>query len=266
MNSSLISRKSSVGLALHPFAILLISASLFGSPAPASASSTSEICRPLACPAMSLTNDVFASVSAHPDHKSLIDLYRQHAEGVMATVKIEIDQQRTSIEATLDQTHASAMQIAQQSPQETGTKNSVALCRLKEDTRSLKAQVSRQARASRGRWHADIKSAMTQASDALEKVEGQHCEPASQKAKHSKEVRRLLHKHRQETLPLLEKTWKDSSQQMRTRIAKMIKSLDKAIAEEQAKERGPIIGFEIIHHKGHQHREFIYANDPPKKR
>lgn len=261
MISSHIGKKESAGSVLRPFAVLAVGALLSVSSLPAVADSTSTGGELSTSPTMLIANRVSVSGCGHPDHQAALDLYRQEAESVTATIKAEIDRQRASMETTLGQINASATRIAQQSPQETGMKNSLALWRLEEELRSIKAQLPRQARALRDQWDRAIKSALAEAAAALEKAEAQHAEPDNQKAKHRKEVRKLLHKQSKETLALLDDIRKDNASQIRTRIAQASESLDKAIVAEQAKERGPILGYRYVHHKGHSHREPIYQNE-----
>lgn len=261
MKGSHVGNRENAGLLLRPLVILAVGVLLSVSPLPAFASSTGTGGGQSATPPMPKASSISVSGYGYQDHQSALDLYRQRAESATATIKSDIDRQRNSADAALDQIQTSATRIEQQSPQETGTKNSIALWRLKEEARTLKAQLPIQARALRGQWDAAIKSAVLQASDALEKADAQHIETDSQRAKHRKEVRKLLHKQRKETLALLEDIWKDNARQIRTRIAQAIKSLNKAIAAEQAKERGPIVGYRYVHHRGHSHQKPIYQNE-----
>jgi len=261
MKSPYITKKKGVGWALRPLAVLAVGALLSASPLPAFASAVITGDEVSMNPVLLVASNASDSGHIHSDHEAVLELYRQEAENVTATIKAEIDRQRASTETTLGQINASATRIAQQSPQETGVKNSLALWRLEEESRSIKAQLPRQARALRDQWDRAIKSAVAEAAAALEKAEAQHAEPDNQKAKHRKEARKLLHKQRKETLALLDDIWKDNASQIRTRIAQAIESLDKAIVAEQAKERGPILGYRYVHHKGHSHREPIYQNE-----
>ena len=260
---SLTERKG-VGWAMSSLAAALIGALLSVSPTTASASSASSDCVLSAFAMTFVSSNVSVPECAHSGHEAVREVYRREAQSVMATANAEIKRQRASIESALDQIQASATRIAQQSPQETDTKNSVALWRLKDEAKSLKAQIPRQARALSDQWDAAIKGAMAQALYALEETESQHSESDSQRTKHGKEVKRTLNKQRKETLSFLDDMWKDNASQNRTRIAQAIESLDKAIALEQAEERGPVVGYRYVHHRGHVHRELIYQNEQRK--
>lgn len=265
MKPPYLTERKGVGWAMSSLAAALIGALLSVSPTTASASSASSD-GVLSAFAMTLvSSNVSVPECAHSGHEAVREVYRREAQSLTATANAEIKRQRASIESALDQIQTSATRIAQQSPQETDTKNSVALWRLKDEAKSLKAQFPRQAHVLRDQWNAAFKGAMSQALYALEKTESQHSESDSQRTKHGKEVKRTLNKQRKETLSFLDDMWKDNASQTRTRIAQAIESLDKAIALEQAEERGPVVGHRLVsRHKGHVHREPIYQNEQRK--
>jgi len=204
--------------------------------------------------------------SALPTPETVLAVYQEEAAREVESFRQEVSQISKTRQELLDRIESvRALIVGGPDGGEGTTKKSVFLLRLWQETKTLKKQLSNQVRLFKRMRTRAAERAVAHAYDELDRLEAVRIDTDAQHARHREEALKLLRRQKRETLASLDAAWKADFRQARDRIETSVKQLNEAMLAEEKRERGPIVGYKLMPHRGHVHREPVYQNQKTRK-